>query len=217
MYSDIAAANHCIVKAPQRDHAENYDANFGSINDDNSRSCCGSTALIMFPTKALAQDQLSKLHTLVKSNATLQRHIRAGIIDGDTPQPQRSVIAKSCNVILTNPDTLHASIVPGWKKYRNLLARVRYVVIDEAHTYDGAFGAHVSLVLSRLVRVCAMAYSSSVFLDDRKRLMPTFIACSATMGRPEEHFRLLCPFPREDTCCVLHPHDDGSPSAREST
>ncbi len=171
-----------------------------------------TTALIMFPTKALAQDQLTKLETLVNSSLIMQKHIRPGIIDGDTPHQNRSDIAEHCNIILTNPDTLHAAIIPGWKvNYRNLLARLRYIVIDELHTYEGAFGAHVSLVLSRLVRVCKVANCTAT--NPRIDHGLVFIGCSATIGHPEEHFRLICPIARSEDVKVLSPEEDGSPCA----
>ena len=113
----------------------------------------GSASILVFPTKALAQDQLTKINAMLKtlpfqSDETLQ--IRAGVIDGDTPHTQRDAIASKCQIILTNPDTLHAAILPNWKRpsYKKLLERVSTVVIDEAHVYEGTFGAHVALVLA---------------------------------------------------------------------
>ena len=113
----------------------------------------GSASILVFPTKALAQDQLTKINAMLKtlpfqSDETLQ--IRAGVIDGDTPHAQRDAIASKCQIILTNPDTLHAAILPNWKRpsYKKLLERVSTVVIDEAHVYEGTFGAHVALVLA---------------------------------------------------------------------
>ena len=178
-------------------------------------SSSGCTSMVMFPTKALAQDQMSKLNALVRENPGLQQHIRPGVIDGDTPHAQRSEIAKSCNVILTNPDTLHAAILPGWKKvYRPLLERLKYIVIDEAHMYEGVFGAHVAMVLSRLMRLCVVC--SNTRRDEpgpheSPTVLPTFLACSATMSHPEHHFRLLCPIARDAPLTVLSADDDGSP------
>ena len=112
----------------------------------------GSSSILIFPTKALAQDQLAKINAMLKllppSNNLNQ--LRAGVIDGDTPHAQRDSIATDCQIILTNPDTLHAAILPNWKRltYKQLLERVGTVVIDEAHVYDGTFGAHVALVLA---------------------------------------------------------------------
>jgi hypothetical protein len=111
----------------------------------------GSASILMFPTKALAQDQLTKINAMLKSLPPgIGDQLCAGVIDGDTPHTQRDTIASECQIILTNPDTLHAAILPNWKRpaYKQLLERVRTVVIDEAHVYEGTFGAHVALVLA---------------------------------------------------------------------
>ena len=129
---------------------------FSSSNDE---VVGGAAAIIMFPTKALAQDQYTKLMGLINSHPLLVDHIRVGVIDGDTPHSSRADIVKHSNIILTNPDTIHAAILPNWKRtYAPFLAKVRHVVIDESHMYEGAFGGHVSLVLARLVRICAAAF-----------------------------------------------------------
>ena len=178
---------------------------------NNSGENDSHTALIMFPTKALAQDQLTKLNVIVKSHPDLEMHIRPGVIDGDTPHQNRDEIAKNCNIILTNPDTLHAAILPGWTKssYRSFLKRVSFICLDELHIYDGAFGAHVSLVLTRLRRI--IHSSSSKFCSQQRN--PVFIGCSATIGHPEDHFRLLCPILPNESVFVLGSEDDGSPCA----
>lgn len=120
----------------------------------------GKKSLLLFPTKALAQDQLVKLQGILYQNSELARHIRAATLDGDTPHSQRSLISSTCNVVLTNPDTLHACILPNWKnQYMELLQELKYVVIDEAHMYEGVFGAHVAMVLARLYRVHCCCYS----------------------------------------------------------
>mmetsp|Transcript_21537 Transcript_21537/g.32698 ORF Transcript_21537/g.32698 Transcript_21537/m.32698 type:complete len:568 (+) Transcript_21537:103-1806(+) len=168
------------------------------------------TSLILFPTKALAQDQYTKLVSMIESHAGLKDKIFPGIINGDVSQAQRRQNAKTCNIILTNPDTLHAAILPGWKSaYKELLGRIKYVVIDEAHMYEGVFGAHVSMVLSRFLRLSAVC-SQKIGRDIRS---PVFLACSATMSHPEQHFRLLCPITDESKITILHPSDDGSPRA----
>ena len=176
----------------------------------------GSAAILLFPTKALAQDQFSKIVTLLQPLSNSESHstpLRAGVIDGDTPHSKRDEIAISCQIILTNPDTLHAALLPNWKKNRNyqrLLARVSTVVVDEAHVYEGAFGAHVAMVLRRLLRVCRLASSPSNTGNATSAKL-SFIACSATVLHPEEHFRLLCPIGKEEKVCVLTSKDDGSP------
>jgi DEAD/DEAH box helicase domain-containing protein len=170
------------------------------------------SSLLMFPTKALAQDQMSKLADLIRINPALQTLVRPGVIDGDTPHQNRAEIAKSCNVILTNPDTLHFAILPFWKKiYRPLLERVKYVVIDEMHMYEGVFGAHVALVLARMIRLCAVCSSTAESKSYDSHMIPTFIACSATMTHPEHHFRQLCPIARDAPLTILTVEDDGSP------
>ena len=171
----------------------------------------GSTAIIIFPTKALAQDQITKLKERIAKYPELSEHIRLGVLDGDTPHSQRIEIAEKCNLIMTNPDTIHAAILPGWKTlYKNLLARLHFVVIDELHTYEGAFGSHVSLVISRLLRVAKVSNLVSSDISDRKL---QFIGCSATIGHPEDHFRLICPISKDDQVTVLSPDQDTSPCA----
>lgn len=130
----------------------------------------GSASILLFPTKALAQDQFTKINSLLQSlpwQSDGASMLRAGVIDGDTPYSQRDTIASECQIILTNPDTLHAAILPNWKRpsYRDLLARVATVVIDEAHVYEGTFGAHIALVLAvRRVDYYLMASISSTAL-----------------------------------------------------
>lgn len=171
----------------------------------------GSTAILIFPTKALAQDQITKIKELIVKYPELSGHIRLGILDGDTPHSQRIDIAEKCNLVMTNPDTLHAAILPHWKTlYKKFLARLHFVVIDELHTYEGAFGSHVSLVISRLLRVARVSNLISTDISDRKL---HFIGCSATIGHPEDHFRLLCPISKDDRVAVLSPEQDTSPCA----
>jgi DEAD/DEAH box helicase domain-containing protein len=192
----------------------------------------GSASILLFPTKALAQDQLTKINVLLESLASQsngkRQLLRAGVIDGDTPHSERDTIASECQLILTNPDTLHAAILPNWRRpsYKQLLGCVSTVVIDEAHVYEGTFGAHVALVLSRLKRICCVASSEFTPLqvasesnsilpytttNSPKKACPFFIACSATMAHPEQHFRALCRIVDEESVCVLSPDDDGSP------
>jgi DEAD/DEAH box helicase domain-containing protein len=125
----------------------------------------GKKSLLLFPTKALAQDQLVKLQGILSRHSELAQHVRAATLDGDTPHSQRSLICSTCNVVLTNPDTLHASILPNWKnQYKELLQELKYVVIDEAHMYEGVFGAHVAMILARLYRVhcCCRCFSTTI-------------------------------------------------------
>jgi DEAD/DEAH box helicase domain-containing protein len=132
-------------------------------------------ALYLFPTKALAQDQLKGQLELIAGDATVARQIRPGVYDGDTPTAQRRRIKAEANLILSNPDMLHASILPYHPKWSRFFSELRYVVLDEVHTYRGILGAHVACVLRRLQRVCHH-YGSQ----------PVFLAASATIANPGE-------------------------------
>ena len=161
----------------------------------------GEKSILLFPTKALAQDQIVKLSTWLRE-CNLHEEIRAATLDGDTPHSQRVEIITSCNVILTNPDTLHAGVMPNWKHlYRPLLTHLSYVVVDEAHMYTGIFGAHVSMILARLYRLVSLQSSARL----------CFLACSATLAYPEAHFRLLCCIPQQRKVKIVK--EDGSPRA----
>jgi DEAD/DEAH box helicase domain-containing protein len=138
----------------------------------------GSRALYLFPTKALAQDQLRGLQELFCPH--LLRLEEAATFDGDTPQPERAEIRKKARIILTNPDMLHIGILPNHQSWSRLLRHLRYVVVDEAHVYRGVFGSHVASVLRRLRRLCQL-YGSN----------PQFICCSATIANPGEHAERL--------------------------
>jgi DEAD/DEAH box helicase domain-containing protein len=128
-----------------------------------------SRALYLYPTKALAQDQARKLSEL-RLGA-----LRHAIYDGDTPRDDRPAIRRRSNLVLTNPDMLHVGILPHHKSWGDFLASLRWVVVDEAHTYRGVFGSHVANVLRRLRRVAAR-YGSD----------PRFILASATIANPVE-------------------------------
>jgi DEAD/DEAH box helicase domain-containing protein len=174
--------------------------------------CRGETSLILFPTKALAQDQLVKLLALVDASSDLQGKVIPATLDGDCSHAQRSLVAASANIILTNPDTLHAAILPHWKGlYRPLLVKLRYVVIDEAHMYEGVFGAHIAMVLARLYRVATLCGGANNKDIDKDKAPITFLACSATMAHPDHHFRLLCPISKHDPVTILTNQNDGSP------
>jgi len=129
-------------------------------------------ALYLFPTKALAEDQLHEFHSLVEEMGS---DLRAFTYDGDTPQDARRAIRERANVVLTNPDMLHSGILPHHTRWAKLFENLRYVVIDELHTYRGVFGSHVANVLRRLKRIAAF-YGSQ----------PQFICCSATIANPRE-------------------------------
>ncbi len=121
----------------------------------------GATALYLAPTKALAADQRRAVRSLAEP---LGKGVRPAVYDGDTPVEEREWVRQYANYALTNPDMLHRSILPAHPKWSSFLRALRYVVIDECHTYRGVFGSHVAQVLRRLRRVCARYGSDPVFL-----------------------------------------------------
>ncbi len=129
-------------------------------------------ALYLFPTKALGQDQVAELGELTRAAGLA---INSSTYDGDTPAPIRSAIRSAGQVVVTNPDMLHAAILPHHTKWFQLFEQLRIIVIDELHTYRGLFGSHVANVLRRLLRICAH-YGSR----------PVIVCCSATIGNPAE-------------------------------
>jgi DEAD/DEAH box helicase domain-containing protein len=129
-------------------------------------------ALYLFPTKALAADQLVELRALA---AAAEVGLKTHTYDGDTPANIRSVVRAAGQVVITNPDMLHAAILPHHTKWYKLFENLQYVVIDELHTYRGLFGSHVANVIRRLRRVCNH-YGAD----------PTFICASATIANPRE-------------------------------
>src|SRR3989475_4599770 len=135
---------------------------------ENADAC----ALYLFPTKALAQDQLAELHDLCRRLAD-----RFGVFtyDGDTPSDARKAIREQGHVVLTNPDMLHTGILPHHTRWTRLFENLRYIVLDELHTYRGVFGSHLCNVLRRLRRI-ARFYGRE----------PQFICCSATIANPGE-------------------------------
>jgi len=132
-------------------------------------------AFYLFPTKALAQDQMRGLRRLADGQADLAELVRCGTYDGDTPSATRRRLRREANVVLTNPDMLHQGILPYHSGWGSFFANLRYVVVDEIHTYRGIFGSNVANVLRRLNRICAH-YGSS----------PTYVCCSATIANPKE-------------------------------
>lgn len=135
--------------------------------DDNA------TALFLYPTKALSRDQEHGLLQMVQSSGL---RIPSIVFDGDTPGDARKKARERGRVILTNPDMLHAGILPNHAKWARLFQGLRYVVLDEMHTYRGVFGSHMAHVIARLKRIAAFHGSS-----------PTFIGATATIGNPREH------------------------------
>jgi DEAD/DEAH box helicase domain-containing protein len=135
-----------------------------------------SRALYLFPTKALAQDQLAELQAMCE---TIDRDsgepIRVFTYDGDTPQDARRTIRSRAHLVLSNPDMLHSGILPHHPRWAKLFENLRYVIIDELHAYRGVFGSHLCNVLRRLRRICRH-YGSS----------PVFLCSSATIANPRE-------------------------------
>jgi DEAD/DEAH box helicase domain-containing protein len=148
----------------------------------------GDTALLLFPTKALAHDQLRAVRSWLVPG------LRAVTYDGDTPVEERAVARRTANVVLTNPEMLHIGMLPYHDRWATFFMRLRYVVVDELHTLRGIFGSHVAHLLRRLRRVCAR-YGSE----------PAFCFSSATIGNPAELAEALSGLP------VAVVDDDGSP------
>ncbi len=144
-------------------------------------------ALYLFPTKALAQDQLAELHGL-SDQLSRRNDLEIGVFtyDGDTPQDARRAIRGRAHVVLSNPDMIHSGILPHHPRWAKLFENLRYVVIDELHAYRGVFGSHLTNVLRRLRRIC-QHYGSD----------PTFICSSATIANPRELAEALVERPFE--------------------
>ncbi len=144
-------------------------------------------ALYLFPTKALAQDQLESLQSF-------QLPVRCGVYHGDTPAAERAHVREEAQVVLTNPDMLHVGILPQHGRWVRLFRGLRYVVLDDLHVYRGVFGSHVAGLLRRLRRVCR-AYGSQ----------PQFVCTSATLANPREFAERILGLP------VQVVDDDGGP------
>jgi DEAD/DEAH box helicase domain-containing protein len=153
-------------------------------------------ALYLFPTKALAQDQLAELYDL---NQRLENRFGVFTYDGDTPSDARKSIREKSHIVLTNPDMLHTGILPHHTRWTRLFENLRYIVVDELHNYRGVFGSHLCNVLRRLRRV-AKFYGRE----------PQFICCSATIANPGELASRLI----EDNVEVLA--ENGAPAAEKT-
>ena len=136
------------------------------LKDEDSR------ALYLFPTKALSADQVSELYELIEEMGV---DIKTYTYDGDTPGAARRAVRQAGHIVVTNPDMLHSGILPHHTKWVKLFENLKYIVIDEIHTYRGVFGSNLANVLRRLMRLCAF-YNSH----------PQFILCSATIANPQE-------------------------------
>ncbi|NCC50186.1 MAG: DEAD/DEAH box helicase [Spartobacteria bacterium] len=148
------------------------------ILDDYMASDKGFSVLLLYPTKALSRDQEGTLGALLQAAVNARK---LGTFDGDTPREERRNIQRAADFVITNPDMLHAGILPHHNRsWKGFLARLKYIVVDEVHIYRGAFGSHVSNVFRRLQRVCEIHGSR-----------PVFVCSSATVGNPSEHVNAL--------------------------
>lgn len=158
-----------------------------------------SRAIFIYPTKALAHDQYRNMVPILEYFGT--KRIQAGIYDGDTPPNERARIRKNANIILTNPEMINSSFLPNHSLFgfNHIFSRLKFVVIDELHTYRGAFGSHMANIMRRLNRICRY-YKSS----------PQFLTSSATIANPVEL--------AESICCekFAHVERDGSPSGEKN-
>jgi DEAD/DEAH box helicase domain-containing protein len=168
-YGHVRAGRHVVVVTPTasgKTICYNLPVLQGLLERPSSR------ALYVFPTKALAQDQLAELGALT---GPLPLDVRISTYDGDTPPGQRTAIREGGHVVLTNPDMLHTGVLPHHTRWRRLFSSLEHVVIDELHTYRGVFGSQVANVIRRLKRICEF-YGSS----------PRFICASATIANPRQ-------------------------------
>lgn len=164
---NILIGEHTVVVTPTasgKTLCYNVPALNAVLADDAAR------ALYLFPTKALSQDQVSELHALIE---ILGVDVKTYTYDGDTPQTARRAIRSAGHIVVTNPDMLHSGILPHHPRWVRLFENLKYVVIDELHSYRGVFGSHVANVVRRLRRICRY-YGSD----------PVFICCSATIDNP---------------------------------
>lgn len=184
---DLVHAGHSVVVATGTASGKSRCYQI-PIAESAARPGNTGTALLLFPTKALAQDQLRSFHTHGFPEVV------AGTYDGDSTPEQRAWVRSTANVVLTNPEMVHAAILPGHARWSTFLSRLDYVVVDELHVLRGVFGTHVSHVLRRLRRLCHH-YGSD----------PTFIFTSATIGQPGALATQLCGVP------VTEVSNDGSP------
>ncbi|HEY81405.1 MAG TPA: DEAD/DEAH box helicase [Caldilineae bacterium] len=185
------AGHHTLVVTPTasgKTLAYNLPVLHWLLNDPDAR------ALYLFPTKALAQDQLQTLQDLIE---VLQADIPVAVYDGDTPKAHRKRIREGARILLTNPDMLHAGILPHHTAWNAFFRGLRAVVIDEIHIYRGVFGSHVANVLRRLRRI-ADFYQGATGLESGERashLNVTYLLASATIANPVEHAERLIEAP----------------------
>ncbi|KAI8994891.1 P-loop containing nucleoside triphosphate hydrolase protein [Pilobolus umbonatus] len=165
-----------------------------SLLDDSK-----NTAMYIFPTKALAQDQKRALEVMLHDIPQLESTF-VSTFDGDVPSNQRAFIRDNANVIFTNPDMLHHSILPNSKLWESFLSSLKYIVIDELHVYSGLFGTHIAYIMRRLRRICDHIGNHDI----------KFISCSATIDNPDEHMKTLLGV---DNVKVIN--EDGAPHGKK--
>jgi DEAD/DEAH box helicase domain-containing protein len=191
-FDEAAAGRHVVTVTPTasgKTLCYNLPVLQAIVENDAARS------LYLFPTKALAQDQVAELQQFVDR---MGMDIKAHTYDGDTPPAVRQAIRNAGHVVVTNPDMLHSAILPHHTKWVKLFENLKYIVIDEVHSYRGVFGSHVANVIRRLKRICRF-YGSN----------PQFICASATIDNPKEHAERLI---GEQTALV---NNNGAPAGEK--
>lgn len=173
-FNEVLQGRHIVAVTPTasgKTMCYNLPVLQGIMEDESAR------ALYLFPTKALAQDQVTELQEIVERMGV---DIKTHTYDGDTPPTVRQAIRNAGHIVVTNPDMLHSAILPHHTKWVKLFENLKYIVIDEVHTYRGVFGSHVANVIRRLKRICRF-YGSH----------PQFICASATIDNPQDHAERL--------------------------
>jgi DEAD/DEAH box helicase domain-containing protein len=173
-FEEVRAGRNCVIVTPT---ASGKTLCFNLPVLDTLTRDPGARALYLFPTKALAEDQLHEFNSIVEE---MRSEIRAFTYDGDTPQDARKAVRARANVVFTNPDMLHTGILPHHTKWARAFENLKFIVIDELHYYRGVYGSHFANVLRRLLRICEF-YGSK----------PQFICCSATIANPRELAEVL--------------------------
>ncbi|KZV15998.1 hypothetical protein F511_14364 [Dorcoceras hygrometricum] len=189
--ASLAGKNVIVATMTSSGKSLCYNVPVLEVLSHNSLAC----ALYLFPTKALAQDQLRALSAMAHE---LGDSLNIGIYDGDTSRGDRLWLRDNCQLLITNPDMLHVSILPNHGQFSRILSHLRFVIIDEAHAYKGTFGCHAALIFRRLRRLCSHVYGSD----------PSFIFSTATSANPREHAMELANLPTVELI-----ENDGSPSA----
>ncbi len=191
-FVQVTSGHHVVIVTPTasgKTLCYNLPVLQAILEDDSAR------ALYLFPTKALAQDQVAELQEFVNR---MDADIKTHTYDGDTPPTVRQAIRNAGHVVVTNPDMLHSAILPHHTKWVKLFENLQYIVMDEVHSYRGVFGSHVANVIRRLKRICRF-YGSN----------PQFICASATIDNPKEHAERLI---EEQTVLI---NNNGAPAGEK--